>query len=172
MQVATAILTITVVSIAVYTDVRRGKIYNYLTLPAMAIGLILNTVSGGFDGLVSSLGGIGIGLLLFFLSAIFGRILGGGDIKLLAALGALQGANFLLWALVYTAVIGGVLALVVAVGRGILWQRLKALVTACYLRAVAQVPMEIEPASNDAPRLPYAIAICLGSLVALVILRV
>ncbi len=172
MHQTTAIITIIVVAIAVYTDVRYGKIYNYLTLPAMGLGLVLNTIGGGVDGLVASLGGVGIALALFLMSRFLGRILGGGDIKLLGAVGALQGATFLVWALLYTALIGGVLAIIVAIGHGILWQRVKNLVAACYLRTVAHVPMEIEIQDSKSPRLPYAIAIGLGSLVALFVLRI
>jgi len=168
-----ALLTILIVAIAAYTDIRWSKIYNYLTLPAIVLGVVLSAVNNWPDGLWSSLAGIGIALMLFLFISVLGRILGGGDIKLLAAVGAMQGHVFLLQAIIYTALIGGVLAIIVALSRGILWQRVKRLFTSCYLRLVAQVPMDIETSApvGSPTRLPYAIAISLGTLVTMLVVR-
>ena len=111
---------------------------------------------------------MGLGLLL--VSAFFGRLLGGGDLKLLIAIGALQGPAFLGWTVVYTALVGGVLALGVALWRGVLGERLRLLVASTYLRLAQGVPMEMTEAGCG-PRLPYAIAVWLGSLVALAVLH-
>ena len=81
------LLSALLVAVALYTDITQGKIYNWLTAPALGVGLLLNGVFYGTAGLLSSLGGIGIGLALFLLSAVLGRILGGGDVKVLTALG-------------------------------------------------------------------------------------
>jgi len=167
MQTALVAITVAVVSVAVYTDVRWSKVLNVITLPAIVAGLSLNTASNGLDGLLASLAGVGVALLVFIFSSALGRILGGGDVKLLAAVGALNGAPFLGLVIVYTALIGAVLAIVVALSHGILGDCLRRLGSACYLRAVAQVPMQIE-ASQRRARLPYAIAICLGTITALV----
>ncbi len=153
-------------AIAVYTDVRWGKIFNAVTVPFAVLGLVLNTVDNGWAGLGSSLAGIGVGFGLWLISCFLGRVLGGGDIKLLMAFGALQGPGFLLWALAYGAIIGGVLAIAVAVRRGIMMRTVKSLGASLYLRAAAAVPMQIEDSAGDA-RLPYAIALGAGALVAL-----
>jgi len=75
--VATTILTVLLVAAAVYTDVRWGKIFNHLTVPAIALGLVINSLSG-IDGLLRSTEGIGLALGLFLISSLLGRILGGG----------------------------------------------------------------------------------------------
>lgn len=111
--------------------------------------------------------GVGVGLVLFLVSALFGRLLGGGDVKLLMAIGALQGPHFLMWTLFYMALAGAVLAIAVALYHGILGQRVRALAASCYLRVAQGMPMEMNEAGGG-PRLPYAIAIGVGSLVAFV----
>lgn len=169
-SIIVASATVLISGAAVYTDVRWGKIFNLLTFPAMLAGVVLNTALGGVDGLLLSLGGLGLGFGVFIVSALFGRILGGGDIKLLMALGSLQGAYFLAWAIFYAALVGAVLAIALGAYRGVLGQRLRLLVASLYLRLAHGVPMEMHEAKGG-PRLPYAIAIALGSIVAICVLH-
>ncbi len=157
-------LAVLLVAAAVYTDVRWGKIFNRLTMPAIALGLVINSLTGSLDGFVHSVAGIGLGLGLFLMSCLLGRILGGGDIKLLMAVGALQGPAFLAWTICYAAIIGGVLAVIIAVRHGILLEKIKALFASCYMRLTFRVPMEMEDNEATQPRLPYAIAISLGTV--------
>ncbi len=154
--------------IAVYTDVRWGKIFNILTAPFALLGLILNTIGGGWEGLLLSVEGIALGFALWLFSNALGRILGGGDIKLLMAFGALMGPGFLLWSLAYGAIIGGIMAIVIAARKGIVIATFRSLWTSLFMRAVASMPMEIDDAAGDT-RLPYAIALGTGALITLVI---
>lgn len=163
-------LTLLLMAVAVYTDIRWGKILNSLTVPGIVVGLILNSVREGGAGLLFSLGGIALGLALFAVSALFGRIVGGGDIKLLMAIGALQGPSFLLWAMFYAAISGAVVAIIVALRHRILLSKLKALIASCYLRLACKVPMDIKENEGSGPRVPYAIAISLGTIAATVVL--
>jgi len=169
--IVTTTLTVLVVLVAVYTDVRWGKIFNHLTMPAIVLGLIINSLTG-IDGFLHSLAGIGLGLGLFLVSCLIGRILGGGDIKLLMAVGALQGPKFLALTICYTAIIGGVLAVIIAVRHGILLEKIKALFTSCYMRLTFRVPMKIEDNEATQPRLPYAIAISLGTVTTIAALHI
>lgn len=166
MAIASAILLIVAVSVAVYTDVRDGKIYNALTVPCAAAGLLLSAVSGGWEGLVQSLLGIALGFGLFLFSSLFGRILGGGDIKLLMAIGAIQGARFLVMTIIFMAIAGGVLAILVALWRRDCLASLRRLAGGILMRVYTRTPVDIGDASASA-RLPYAIPIALGSLMAL-----
>lgn len=154
---------------AAYTDLRWGKIFNALTVPFALLGLILNSVGGGWEGLLLSMEGLAVGFGLWLVSGFLGRILGGGDIKLLMAFGALQGPAFLLLTLFYGALIGGVMALVVALRRGLLVKTFKSLGTSIYMRAACAAPMGLE-AGNDSDgqvRLPYAIALAVGAILTL-----
>ncbi|MFD1020638.1 A24 family peptidase [Thalassobacillus hwangdonensis] len=97
-------------SICVFTDVRERKIYNSITLPAMVAGIFLHTLFTGLNGMVFSLAGLLLGFFLLFIPFLFGGM-GAGDVKMLAGIGALTGASFVLTAFFYGAIIGGVMAL-------------------------------------------------------------
>lgn len=94
--------------VASYTDQRFMKVPKWLTLTALGLGLLASTVRGAWlashggtvwlfapsggvlgalDGLLFGLAGFALGLLLFF-ALWAGGICGGGDVKLMAALGA------------------------------------------------------------------------------------
>ena len=94
---------------AVFTDLRVRKISNKLTYPVMLFGLIANLAIGGWAGAQhASLGwlaGLGIMLIPFVLGAM-----GAGDVKLMAAIGAVKGPEFVLTATLYACVAGGLLA--------------------------------------------------------------
>lgn len=166
---ATQITTASIMAVALigatYTDVRYEKIFNALTVPTAALGIVVNGIGHGAAGVLGSLEGIGIALALLPVCGILGRIIGGGDIKLLAAVGALQGPQTLLWVLLYTAIAGGVLAIVVALWRRCLGAGIRRLGKALWLRFAADEPVDIATADRKA-RLPYAIAIALGSFIA------
>ena len=78
--------------IAGISDLRTGLIPHWLTLPPLAIGPLLGFAFGGWRGLISSLLGI---LILGLVNALFYRLdaMGGGDVKLFNALGALGGPS-------------------------------------------------------------------------------
>lgn len=153
---------------AAYTDIRWGKIFNVITVPFALLGLLLNTVWGGWEGLFVSLAGIAAGFALWLVSNVLGRILGGGDIKLLMAFGALLGPVFMLWTFAWGALIGGVMAIVMALRRGLLQKVVRQLGTSLYLRAAASAPMEITDGAGEV-RLPYAIALGAGALLTIAI---
>ena len=78
---------------AAVIDGRTGRIPNWLTLPAMVIGLGAHGVAHGPSGFGLSLFGL---FLTAFVPWVFyqgsgGQAIGGGDVKLAAAIGALSG---------------------------------------------------------------------------------
>jgi len=102
--------------ISLITDLRSRKIWNAVTLPAMGFGLAANTASDGVSGFAFA----GLGLLAGFALLLIPYLLGGmgaGDVKLLAAIGALQGPAFVFYAFLYTAVAGGVIAAAIVTAR-------------------------------------------------------
>jgi prepilin peptidase CpaA len=102
---------------AAVLDARSGRIPNAITVGGALAGAVAHaTWSGGEGAAFSGLGALA-GLLVFFpLFALGG--LGGGDVKLMAALGAWVGWRSILGAALYTAVAGGVMAVAVALWRG------------------------------------------------------
>lgn len=78
--------------IAMVTDLRSRTIPNWLTLPLALCGLLVHGLHDGVSGLLLACVGLLVcALPLYFL--FVREALGGGDVKLLAALGALFGAR-------------------------------------------------------------------------------
>lgn len=103
--------------VAAGTDIARGKIYNWLTLPGMIGGLAAMAVVSGWAGALDSLGGIGLGFLLYGVLFFMGAM-GAGDVKMLMALGAWGGWQFALHTGVLGIFIGGAVALVLLIATG------------------------------------------------------
>ncbi len=79
-------------AVAAGCDLRKGIIPNRLTLLALAVALVLSFAHQGWEGLVvSALGALVVSIAPLFLFVRGG--LGGGDVKLLAGIGALVGAG-------------------------------------------------------------------------------
>lgn len=99
------ILATAVASVAVFTDLRDGRVYNWLTFPAMLLGWLLNLYLHGLSGLGYSLAATFLGILLYLPGGVFGLI-GMGDVKLLGALGAIGGSNYVFTIFLYSSVLG------------------------------------------------------------------
>src|SRR5690606_25938791 len=106
------------VAAAGWLDLRTGRIPNVVTLTGLAVALALRALLDPSllgPGLAGAALGLGVSLPLFALGG-----LGGGDVKLLAAVGAFLGPGKLGTALLAAGLAGGALALAVAVWRGAL----------------------------------------------------
>lgn len=149
-----------ILAAATVTDLRARRIPNGLTLGGAAVGLIASSAAYGLDGTLASAAGwlVGFGLLLPLFLA---RGLGAGDVKLIAALGALKGPEFVFFTCLWSAVAGGLFALV-----GLLRsRRLKlALAHVYYCRVL---PRPGDDSLISAGRLPYAPAIAVGAALVL-----
>jgi prepilin peptidase CpaA len=95
---------------------------------------------------------LGLALLLPFYAR---RGVGAGDVKLLAALGALVGPQMLLWIALFTGLVGGALSLAVLARQGRLGPMLKQLVI-----------LRMRPAASGL-KAPYGVAIAGGVYLAL-----
>ena len=168
-DVPALVLTICLLAAAVYTDLRVGKIYNKLTIPCIAIGIAMNAAAHGLQGMVDSLCGAGVVLGLFLLFAPKVGI-GGGDTKLMMAVGALMGLKFAVWAMLASAVIGGAYALVTMKRRRVLEKTVRDLAARLYLTTMTGAPTGDLVGANPV-RIPYSPAIALGTLATLVAFR-
>lgn len=114
----TTIVLLLALSIAAWTDVRQSMIFNWTTYPGILLGLLAQWVDGGAEGLADGLAGFLTcgGLILFIF--LFGGT-GGGDVKLIAMLGAglglYDGIEAMLWTFVLAALMA-VAALIWQVG--------------------------------------------------------
>jgi len=150
------------VGIASVIDWRTRRIPNLLTFPLAFAALIANGVVGGWVGGLSSLAGLIFGLAFFLLLMTLGAM-GPGDVKLMAALGALLGIVHVFWIGLFTAVMGGVLAVLYSVSRGSLprlanrtWRLLK------FIVLTGRFPQAEELKASREDYMPYALAIALG----------
>src|SRR5579859_2753636 len=90
------LILVTVLAIAAVTDLRKRRIPNMLTFPALGFGILLNSAFAGVDGLKSS-GEAALLAIAVLLPLYMFKGMGAGDVKLMAAIGALKGPEFLIY---------------------------------------------------------------------------
>ena len=158
----TSIVILIILALAVVWDLSSRKIPNALTIPAAAGGLVFHLATKGVPGLKFSSLGFAVGLGIFLVPYMLGGM-GGGDVKLLAALGAWLGPKSILIAALYTGVAGGLLALgviVVSGGKGFSFIRTIYEDLVCFITFRGRQPL----ASRGKSGMPYSLAIAVGTL--------
>ena len=124
--------------VAAAIDLRTRRVPNALTGAAAAFGLALALSGAGRIGPIAAIAGGLLGLTLMLPGYLFGAT-GGGDVKLLAALGTLLGPERILFAYFGMAIGGGVIALVIAAYRGRLRNQMFAYAPAIAIGAIFAV---------------------------------
>jgi prepilin peptidase CpaA len=146
-------------------DVRTRRIPNCVTGPAIAAGLLVHGIAGGWSGLEESAlaGLIAGGIFLLF---CFAGGMGAGDVKLMAAVGAIAGLPPLRVLVIATAVFGGIFALGVAVYHGRLRETLAnvGVLLGHHGRQGLEPHPEMNLANPGALRLPFALPVAAGCL--------
>ncbi|MBS1875018.1 MAG: prepilin peptidase [Acidobacteria bacterium] len=134
---------------AAVEDIARRRISNWIPVVALTAGVVTLSIERGWRGALSSVGGALGGFLVFLIFYCLGGM-GGGDVKLMAGLGAVVGVEHLVEAALWTAGLGGLLAgLCVA------------------LAALKGLWNGASGGSRRVESIPYAPAIALGSWLAL-----
>src|SRR5580692_4136504 len=82
--------------VAAVFDIRYRRIPNWLVLSGMVAGLAWGLYSSGWSGLGHAAAGLGLGFAMYFPLYLL-RARGAGDVKLLAAVGAISGPVNCLW---------------------------------------------------------------------------
>lgn len=119
--------TLIVLAVATFTDLRSRRIPNWLVFPYLLAGIAVSPLRHDWPGLNQSiwhgvgqsLAGMALGLMFFGLLFWMGGM-GAGDVKLMAGIGAWVGPFQLFFALVVTAMAGGIMVLCWAVCGGFL----------------------------------------------------
>lgn len=176
----TLLALVTLVLTAVVCDLRTRRIPNTLVAVGIALGLLFQIVACmGGDHFVNSVGAPGIGSALLggltglalFLPFYALRTMGAGDVKLLAMIGVWLGPQHVAWAALWTLVAGGVLALLVALGTGVMRQVLANLYTMLFSSLIQTRTsgggVEMSTPELTTGRLPYAVAIGCGTAIEL-----
>lgn len=134
---------------AAATDAVTGKIPNAITYPGIVAGLLLGLWAGGLAGLGLSLLAMAIAAVPFLLAFIFGGG-GGGDVKIMAAVGALLGFPDILVLMAHALLIGAVMGLALLLWHkrlGGLWSRLRLAYLTLPLGPARM--LNIKPAARD-----------------------
>ncbi|MDQ3060676.1 MAG: A24 family peptidase [Pseudomonadota bacterium] len=150
------------------SDYTTYKIPNWLTVSGILFGLIYNTLFpfSAQHGFLWALGGLLIGF--FAMLPFYGlRIMGAGDVKLMAMVGAFLGITDTLYAVVFSFIAGGIGALVFALANQALARMLvniKNISQVFILTAISGFKPEIHMETGaSVGKLPYGICISIGS---------
>jgi prepilin peptidase CpaA len=160
------LLGILVTTAAIY-DIRFRRIPNWLVLTGIVAGIVWNVYSSGIAGLGRGAAGLGLGFALYFPLWLL-RARGAGDVKLLAAVGAITGPGNCFWIFLLTAILGGVIALVLLMFRGRVRQTFFnlgwILRDLMHFKAPYQSSGELDVTTTKGMRLPHAAMIAVGAV--------
>ncbi|NLF69399.1 MAG: prepilin peptidase [Candidatus Anammoximicrobium sp.] len=162
-------LTAAIVVIAAVIDFRRFRVPNALTLPLCASGLLFHLLLGGLPGLQSSAQGMALGGLLLIVFYVLG-VMGAGDVKLLAGVGAWLGASATFLVFLVAALAAGVHSIFVfavqrRLGQIVAYLQVMILQLCTLGKHVAwSEPVDVAVQQSDCRRrvMPFAVMIAVG----------
>lgn len=151
---------------AAWLDWRSRRIPNWLTVPALFLGITANSVLAGWHGAKSSVEGAGLALILL-LPLVLLRALGAGDWKLMGAVGAFLGPILFLFILVGSLFASGLMAMVAMMRTHRVVATLRNVVQ--LLRGFISFGLRGKPSITlDNPellKLPFGVAVAVSTLV-------
>lgn len=151
-------------TISIITDLKSRRILNHITFSVIAFGLFYHLIDGGWQGMLFSGKGFLLGLALLLIPFALGGM-GAGDVKLLAAIGALKGSAFVFSSFLYICLIGGVLALGVLLLKGKVKDTARRMLWSLGLvRTSPRTSLQLLDSKELHYSLPYAVPIALGTL--------
>lgn len=158
------LLSVVLIAAAIF-DLVVHKIPNLLTYPAMTAALIYYLIVMGWEGLLFSVKGLALGIILFIIPYLMGAM-GAGDTKLMGAVGAILGAKGVFMTSVCTAIIGGFYAVFLLIfqpqyRKGIFRRPVTAFKSIILTGQYIAIP---DAEAGRQPKLYYGIAIALGTL--------
>jgi prepilin peptidase CpaA len=149
-----------------WIDWRTRRIPNWLTVPALFLGIAVHAVIAGWRGVLMSLEGVVLALAIL-LPLVLLRALGAGDWKLMGAVGAFLGPWMFLFVLLASVFLSGLMAVVMMV----LTHRVKATLRnlVVLVRGFFVFGLRTHPdISLDNPtllKLPFGVAAATGTLI-------
>lgn len=147
-----------------YMDLRFRRLPNWLTFPGIVFGILYRTLAGGWNGALDAIGGVLFAAVLILPFMAGG--MGGGDVKFLAAIGAVKGFHFGLWSALYGAVAGGVVSIAILAWQG----RLVHEIWRCFLwmKSLSTPKTErprLQPERRQESLFPYGVVLVLGAVI-------
>ena len=138
-----------------YYDIKYRKIPNFISFTLILAGLFVHLVANGWPGFRQSCIGCAIGCS-FFLLFYFFKMMGAGDVKFMAGIGAVIGSQYIITSIIFTVLCGGLLSLFYLIAHYA--GRKKQRVSASAISAKA-----------FKKSVPYGIAIAMGTIITLII---
>ncbi len=142
--------------VAAVADVWSRRIPNWVTFGTLLLGVLLNTWLHGVEGAIAAIAGAALGLVLLLPFYAMG-VMGAGDVKLLAALGAVLGPRMLVSVAVYGAIVGGLMSVVILAMHGRLWT------------ALGDMLVRRQMPARSGATAPYAVAIASGVVLSMIL---
>jgi len=160
--------TLGFVALCMATDLHSRRIPNVLTGLGILTGVALNALYFGGDGLVASGAGFAAGLAVLLVPFALGGI-GGGDVKMMAAVGALLGPRVTVDALLAGLILGGIVMAVHLARLGRLSETVRTVGTMVAASALggSLEPLRVSDSAPGTITLPYSIPLGLGTFLAL-----
>lgn len=175
-------ILLSLLAAATIADFAHRRIPNLIVLAGLLLGVMLNTfLPEGFGlfnrngpgglGLLSALGGmlVGGGLLLPMYAL---KAMGAGDVKLMAMVGAFLSPWHALWAALIVLLTGGFLSLAFAIKNGVLqrtFSNLRLLFIGAFSSLLLRESPNLSVDAETAGRVPYGLAISLGTTIYLLV---
>ena len=170
-------------SLAVWNDIKNRLIPNKIVFPGSLIGIALNTLinpgTGLFNepfgglGILIAIAGLAVGLIIM-LPFYALHVMGAGDVKLMAMIGAFIGPLAIVKVALFSMVAGGLLALIVALWKGVLKQvlaNLHHIFMQSLIHTLSGEGVRINAPEVPTVKLAYAIAIAMGTVFYLITLN-
>jgi prepilin peptidase CpaA len=147
------------------TDVHSARIPNRLTYSAIVAALGSRIAILGFSGLKSGVTGMVVAGGLFLVLFVMGAM-GGGDMKLMAAVGAWVGSTQVMTLICVAALAGGVLAVGRILIRNMIGETLRSTTRLIFYRLTSGLEPhpELNVQSPGSQRVPFGVAIAVGAL--------
>jgi prepilin peptidase CpaA len=174
------VLVLAVTIVCGVTDGLYQKIWNVVTFPAIGLGLLLNLAfvlvdrQLGVDFFLSSLGALAVGFAIMFVLFLFGGM-GGGDVKLVAAIAAADPYHFGIWfgwwLVLYSVLAGGVISIIVMALHGRLIRSFRNVFRTAFtfvMPGMAHEPLKRE----DSMTIPFGLGIGFGTLWTLLLIQI
>jgi len=165
------IVLVAVLVVAAASDLTRGKVFNWLTYPAIVVGLALGAAQGAADedadvweGLLDHVLGFGFGFGILFIPYLLGGM-GGGDVKLMGVVGAFLGweGQGALHAAVYAFLVAAAIGVILMIWRGQTREVLRRLWLAIRILPLPKAGLK-DAVPADTLRVPFGFAVCVGTL--------
>ncbi|MGL5870251.1 A24 family peptidase [Clostridium chrysemydis] len=157
------IFLILTVFVCAYTDLKYRVVKNKVVAISIIVGILLNFIENGFNGFLSSAIGVIIPfVVLFVLFAI--RAFGAGDIKLVCAIGAIMGIDFVINNFIFSVFIGFLMIILSSMIDKNTVKRLKDFVLSIFNMFLSRtISDSISP--KDKKGIPFAVAIFIATIV-------